>query len=798
MKNNKLFLRILFLAMCFPFLMCACGGDEGTKDLGSDSSSEKDDETVTKSDVNISDDSVTDGSVNDDSASDNSVADNSETSEQPGNSENEEANTIDTKKEVPYLAETVFETLDSVVVAADVTQYGADATGHKDSTRAFQHALETVGNAGGGTVWIPVGKYLITETLRIPALVTLRGDWNDPDGEDFNGNHGSIILAKPQSISSEKIGLFELAECSGVEKLTIYYPEQNINNVKVYSPTFYMDGWTRLRTIKDVTFINAYTGVYVEGINESTILRNVKGTCLNKGMEVHSSADVGVFDEVTFSPKYWANAGSNLERADRAAIVKYLRDHKSSGFLLHDLEQQQFSKIVVEGYEYGLFFSSEPTRFMASGPMYQVRISDCTYGIYAEGGTYVSPSGYAANICPILTSLDWRCGYIISNSSILGNEYSIYNGCPEVKAPDGNTYTAYIHLADVTLQGATYGNVTYTTAGKNLDLSKNEMQDYRKVKTTGTAFEAVKGGASEQEIQAALDKVGKAGGGVVYLPAGNYNISDGLTVPKNTEIVGVAGSAQRVPNKGTVLWCKQKGTTAEQRNAKAMITLAGDNSGISGLYCMYDKNIYAIDQQTPVKNYPFAVRGKGKGVWVVDCCIGGASHGIDFNNCDNHVIESLYSWCLYSHMEVSGDNGMVRNCLANATVIYRTNGVVPADEYTMQQNCFEKYGRPYSVYITVGEGTGEQLYNNFIYGGKHLLYIDGGQDINGVNMCSDALGSYAIAMDTGSAVITNAIITSVDTFYNRRGDIWIYNPLRNNIPDFSDYIDIQSYEEKRI
>lgn len=692
----------------------------------------------------------------------------------------------------PYLAETVFETLDSLVVAADVTQYGADATGHKDSTQAFQNALETVGEAGGGTVWIPVGKYLITETLRIPALVTLRGDWNDPDGVDFNGNYGSIILAKPQSISSEEIGLFELAECSGVEGLTIYYPEQNLENVKVYSPTFYMDGWTRLRTIKNVTFVNAYTGVYVEGINESTILRNIKGTCLKKGMEVHSSADVGVFDEVTFSPKYWANAGSGLQRTDRTSIEKYLKENKSSGFFLHDLEQQQFSKIVVEGYEYGMFFSSEPTRFMASGPMYQVHISDCTYGIYAEGGTYVSPSGYAANICPILTSLDWRCGYLISNSSISGDRYSIYNGCPEVIAPDGVARTAYIHLADVTLQGATYGNVTYTTAGKDLDLSQNEMQDYRKVKTTGTAFEAVKSGASEQAIQAALDKVGEAGGGVVYLEAGNYNISDGLTVPENTEIVGAAGSAQRIPNKGTVLWCRQQSTDVEQRASKAMITLAGDNSGISGLYLMYDSNIYAVDQQENLVYYPFAVRGQGKGVWAVDCCIAGATHGIDFKNCDNHVIESLYSWCFYSHMEVSGNNGMVRNCLANATVIYRTNHVVPADENTMQENCFEKYGRPYSVYITVGEGNRQQLYNNFIYGGKHLLYINGAQNVNGVNMCSDALGSYVIAMDTGSATITNAIITSVDTFHNRAGNMWIYNPLRNNEPDYSDYISIQN------
>ncbi len=690
-------------------------------------------------------------------------------------------------KEVPYLAETLYETLDSVVVAADVTRYGADPTGQKDATDAFRAALKEVGNAGGGTVWIPAGRYLITNSITIPPLVTLRGDWNDPDGENFDGEYGTIILAQPKSSKAENKGLLQMEECSGVEGITIYYPEQTIENVAPYAPTFFLGGDTHLRTIKNVTLINSYTGVFVQGINESTVFRNVKGTCLKKGMEVQSSSDVGVFDEVTFTPKYWANAGDGLKNVDENAIVKYCKDNQSSGFLLHDLEQQQFSNIIIEGFEYGIFFSSQATRFMASGPMYQVNIADCTYGIYAQEGTYESPTKYAYAQCPILTCIDWRCGYIISNSSISGTAYSIYNGCPEVTV-NGIPYTAYIHLADVTLQGDTYGNVSYTTFGESAELG--DMQEYRKVKSTGAAFEALKAGVTEKEIQDALDKVGEAGGGVVYLAAGNYEIAEGLTVPENTEIVGAAASAQRIPDKGTVLWCKQEGTAAEQRAAKALVTLAGDNAGISGLYFMYDSNITAVDKQEKISYYPFAVRGQGKGVWAVDCCIAGATHGIDFNSCDDHVIESLFSCCIYSNMEVSGNNGMVRNCLATGTVIYRTNGVVVANETTMQANFFEKYGRLYADFIAVGSGSGEQLYNNFIYGGKRMLYIDGGTDINGVNMCSDALGSYVVEMDTGSAVIANVIITSTSTFYNKAGNLCIYNPLRNFEYKFSDYISL--------
>lgn len=694
-------------------------------------------------------------------------------------------------KEVSYLVEPEYDTKDSIVAAADVTLYGADPTGEKDSSDAFRQALKEVGKAGGGTVWVPAGKYIISKNLNVPSMVTLRGDWNDPDAEGFNGEYGTIIMANVQSSTSQISGMIQMAECSGVEGITIYYPEQDIADVKAYSPTFYLAGDIKLRTIKNVTLINSYIGVYVGGINESTILRNVKGTCLVNGIELHSVSDVGVFDDVTFSPKYWANAGNGLKKADKDAIVKYCKDNKSSGFLMHDLEQQQFSRITVEGYEYGIFFSAQPTRFMASGPMYQVNISDCSYGIYAEEGTYESPTKYAFTQCPILTSIDWRCGYIISDSNISGTKYSIYNGCPQVVSPQGIPYQAYIHLAGVTLTGDTYGNVTYTANGKDLDLSANDMKDDSVTKTTGTAFEALKDGASEEDIQAALDKVGKAGGGVVYLAAGNYDITTGLTVPENTEIVGAAGSAQRVPDKGTVLWCKQTGSSTEQRNAAALVTLSGDNAGISGLYFMYDSNIYAIDKGQMVSYYPFAVRGQGKGVWAVDCCIAGASHGIDFNNCDNHVIDSLYSCCMYSHIEVSGNNGIVRNSLANATVIYRTNGVVVVNEYAAQENYFEKWGKPYSNYITVGKGSGQQLYNNFMYGGKRLVYIDGGTEVTGVNLGTDNIGSYAVEMNTGSAVISNVIITTQQTFHNVAGKLLVYNPLRNFDPNLADYISIK-------
>lgn len=689
-------------------------------------------------------------------------------------------------KTAPYAVETLFDTDENIVAAVDVLAYGADSTGQSDSTEAFRAALKQAEELGGGTVWVPAGDYLISDTLTIPSLVTLHGDWNDPDGTDFNGDYGTVIhvITSPKS----KKGIFLIKESAGVCGLTVYYPEQSIENVQAYAPTFVLTGDTGLRTMRNITLLNSYIGVSVDSINYCTNFINFKGTCLKNGMEIGSSADVGVFDRVTFSPKYWAGATGIYKAADAAEVTSYCKENGSAALLLHDLEQQQFSRVTIEGYEYGILFSAEPTRWMASGPMTEVNIRDCTYGIYAEEDVYQSINGYAANICYDLTAIDCRCGYIISNSTIEGDVYAIFNGCPKVKDTTGKSMQAYIHLADVTLKGDVYGNVSYTSAGETVDLSRCAMET-RSSKSTGRAFEAVSANSSEAEVQAALDRVGAAGGGIVYLPAGNYEISNGLRVPANTEIIGAAASPQMIPNVGTVLWCRQQPSNSAQLDAPALVTLDGDCAGVSGVYFLYADNITAVDAGEPISYYPFAIRGEGKGAWAINCCISGATHGIDFTDCDEHLISSLYSGCFYSHMEVSGNNGIIQNCLANGTILYRNNGVVPANEAaTIFPNFFEKYAIPNCTYITVGEGDGQKIYNSFIYGAKHMLYNNGGTNVVGVNICSDNLGSYVIYQKSGSMTVVNAIVTSTKTFGNLSGDMEIYNPLKNGDPTVPDVI----------
>ncbi|KQT03024.1 hypothetical protein ASG57_15710 [Bradyrhizobium sp. Leaf396] len=61
----------------------------------------------------------------------------------------------------------------------DVRAYGANGDGRFDSTRAIKAAIDAARDAGGGTVYFPRGRYLVSDMISIPPGVRLRGERTD-------------------------------------------------------------------------------------------------------------------------------------------------------------------------------------------------------------------------------------------------------------------------------------------------------------------------------------------------------------------------------------------------------------------------------------------------------------------------------------------------------------------------------------------------------------------------------------------------------------------------------------------
>lgn len=62
------------------------------------------------------------------------------------------------------------------VITIDASTYGADSEGIKDSTDALQRAIDDCQAMGGGTVFLPAGRYALYEKLVLRRSVMLHGE----------------------------------------------------------------------------------------------------------------------------------------------------------------------------------------------------------------------------------------------------------------------------------------------------------------------------------------------------------------------------------------------------------------------------------------------------------------------------------------------------------------------------------------------------------------------------------------------------------------------------------------------
>ncbi|KAH3763196.1 Pectate lyase superfamily protein [Pelomyxa schiedti] len=157
-------------------------------------------------------------------------------------------------------------------------------------------------------------------------------------------------------------------------------------------------------------------------------------------------------------------------------------------------------------------------------------------------------------------------------------------------------------------------------------------------------YNATGDGASDDTaaIQSALNSVGASGGGIVFLPAGNYAIYSHLTIPPDTTLKGVASAPSRscgtlTEVHGTTLFAYEgKGSDA----GTPFIFLQGSNSGVEGFSIFYPEQIEA----NPPYSYPWTIGGSGDDLSVQNMLLLNSYQGIDFatNPCGRHWIRAVY------------------------------------------------------------------------------------------------------------------------------------------------------------
>ena len=623
----------------------------------------------------------------------------------------------------PVIVQTKYETEDTVVadIVAGRANYSVDPSGSIDSTDGIQKALNDCAARGGGTVFLPAGNYLITGQIKIPPYTVLRGDWQNPE---LGTEYGTVIYAKVSSKDEMTNGTFLLGASGGAYGLTVYYPEQSLESVKKYPFTFYFNPpkngnlW-HAPTVKNCTIINGYRGAGAtcmsEAGHEQMTIENLYGTFLDIGVAIGSSSDVGNCTNITILPKYWSEflAARGLKSMTVEEIGKYTKEH-TVGMRLSDVEWTEYIHVTITDCKVGVDIV-HADRIGFAGSFYDTVIMNCGVAVKAE-------------------ELDKRWGAQFSNCYLQGTEYAMIN-----------TSQGIIKTAGTTMVGGLMGEIL---------VDKDSLADY--MIDTGVRYptpnailyvaDVDKTGKTDVSaaIQALLDEAGKTGG-IVYLPGGTYLIDQPLTVPEGVELRGTSPVANREESSGA------QGTrimthygVGGSEDDTAFITLK-KNAGVNGIRFIYTSN------HSGIRDTAYCIRGTGKGVYVVNSCIILAGRGIDFADCDNHLIKKVTSYCFINDIRVGGLNGTVTGFLHNATVCDRVSYAPESGELggTMLNPNYSnrnEVARDYNTSIWVVDAEGQKIWNAFSYGVAHFIKAEQSTGTLAVNIGTDNINNKTAQM----------------------------------------------------
>ncbi len=279
----------------------------------------------------------------------------------------------------------------------DVRDFGAVGDAQTDDTAAFQKALDTMGQAGGGTVYAPRGNYLFKGHLNVPDGVTLAGLWTSVPAH--NGlrdaglpkptDDGTTFLITEGRDHEDGPAFITLHTNSTLTGVVLYYPEQKIDHEPAPYPwAIAMRG--KNPAVLAVEMLNPYNGIDATQ-NERHLIRDVHGQPLRRGILVDSIYDIGRIENVHFNP--WWSMKPKLFQWQMA---------NGEAFLFGRSDWQYVYNTFCFGYKVGYrFIRSE--RGVCNGNFLGIGADDChtalvvdqcaPYGLLITNGEFVSFHG---------------------------------------------------------------------------------------------------------------------------------------------------------------------------------------------------------------------------------------------------------------------------------------------------------------------------------------------------------------------------------------------------------------------
>ena len=632
-------------------------------DTASEEVSESDTSTDSDSELDSDSDETSDETSDEDSSDEDSSEDDEPTETPVEKPTYERVKPLNDATSTKTLIKTTYKTDGALVVDAIATDFGADPTGRMDSTNAIQQAVNSLQSIGGGTVFLPSGTYLVTGNIYIPSYISLVGDWNKPSVEntDEDFDYGTVIVAKPQTLGGanpQDKPLFTLGNSSGIVGVTFYYAEQNATSVKNYGYTIYANA-PNTATLKNLTFINSAYGIGVSMNtmqNELVNLENIYATFLYNAITHNATTDVGFYDNIHISTKYWKNAPSMYKCADADALDSFVNSHLTA-IILGDLDDQLISNVTIDGGKIGIKFTRgirESAGFW--GVVHKANIS-CQTGIYADYLNMVSGVVFT----------DSNVGIIENNSAV---------GCIKMS---NSTYESTGTGRVVKESGKVAKDVVTTLP--SLEFSTSERLFVANTLTAGGNID------NSDKLQTLLNSVGEEGG-IVVIPNGIYRLNSSVVIPKNVEI----RSTQAIFSRSNHDQKDKTGVVFISYVSGATFVLK-ENAGVVGVRIWHAVNDF-ISAYNHLNNgtapNDVSIKGEGVGAYAYQTESVGAYVGYDFTACNEYILKSNYGVSYVNFIKAGGKNGIITQCLANLNFMVRSDVYKYFDSALSQVGVWER------------------------------------------------------------------------------------------------------------
>ncbi len=621
-----------------------------------------------------------------------------------------------------------------IVADTNVKYCGAVGDGKTDDTNAFKEAINYAASLGGGTVFVPEGRYAITSFLELPTSVSLVGELK-PGGT----TEGSILCAYYGKNDESAESFIRLSQGSSIKNFAIYYPEQRfIEGKPIPYPYTIEQISVEGVDIENIVLVNSYNGInFGEGNDSLQTVRYLYGTPLNNGYIMNACWDIARLENIYFSPDYWLESG--FEYIPDAETLRNYMLSNTIGMIVQRVDWTYFADINITGCYIGLKLESSADG-APNGHIYNLNLNGCFYGLYSDS---VSAIGMIITNCTITTdggngSVAVYCtenfdADITFNSSSITSEgrYAIYNkGSGIITVFDSvikSADTIFMRtgsysMVNVELDMPDKGNykiLSEDTVKPSLSGAYNRYTETKPfsasfVNITAPPYNAKPGDDITAVLQTAIDSL-KGTRGLVYLPAGSYYIEKAITVHAGVELRG-SFDAPHFNGVQTAQILTDFGR--DNPDGDALFTLY-EGSGMRGI------NVYYYNQKTAeIHPYSFTIRGNGSGIYLCNLMLSSSYNGVDFSSfrCDNHYVEYIWGAPAYRGIVVGAgsENGIIRDVHYTPNC-WHGDGVVWDESYRFIMANSEPF--------VIGESRGQILYHNFVYGAfRGLTLLDGAKE----------------------------------------------------------------------